>query len=67
MDKGVPIFLKDTNPEVNVIAWLEFKFAYYNVVVHHVSHSAMGDSALKEKKNMENQIFCSEICQSAFL
>ena len=30
-DKGVHIFLKSISPKVNVIAWLEFKFAHHHI------------------------------------
>ena len=37
-NKGVHIFPKDTNPKVNIIAWMEFEPAYYDAAVQHISH-----------------------------
>ena len=31
---------------MNVLAWLEFELAYYNVAVQYVSHYAMGTPVL---------------------
>ena len=33
---------------MNVIVWLEFKFAYYDVAVQHVSYYAMGTLPLAQ-------------------
>ena len=41
-DKGVHTFPKGICPKVNVIAWLEFEFAYYDVAVQHDSYYSMG-------------------------
>ena len=30
------------SPKVNVIAWLEFELAYYDIAIEHVSHYATG-------------------------
>ena len=30
-DKGIHIFPKSISPKVNIIAWLEFELAYYDV------------------------------------
>ena len=39
-DKGVYIFPKGISPKENIIAWLGFELAYYNVIVQHISHCA---------------------------
>ena len=40
---GTPyIFPKEISSKVNIIAWLEFELAYYDVVVQHVNHYNMG-------------------------
>ena len=44
MNKKVYSFLKDVSPKVNIVAWLEFELAYYNVSLQHVNHYAMGTS-----------------------
>ena len=31
---GIELSFSQTIGEVNIIVWLEFKFAYYNVAVH---------------------------------
>ena len=38
--KRVHTFSKGISPKVNVVAWLEFELAYYDVVVWNVSHYA---------------------------
>ena len=38
----VHAFLKGISPKTNVIAQLEFKLAYDNRTVQHISHSSMG-------------------------
>ena len=35
---------KGISPKVNIIAWLEFKFTYYDVAVHYNSHCGMGST-----------------------
>ena len=40
MINGVYTFPKGISPKVNVIAWLEFELAYYDVKVQHVNHYA---------------------------
>ena len=42
-DKGVYAFPKSINPKVNVIAWLEFELAYYDVTVQHFNHYTTGN------------------------
>ena len=37
-NKGVHTFPKGICPKVNVIAWLEFKLAYYDSAVHRFNH-----------------------------
>ena len=37
-DKGVHTFPENISPKVNIIMQLEFKLAYFNVAVQHVSH-----------------------------
>ena len=39
-NKGAHTFPKDIILKVNVIVWLEFEFAYYNVAVQHVNYYA---------------------------
>ena len=48
--KVIHTFLKDISPKANIIAWLEFKFAYHDVTVQHISHKTMVTSHLKKKK-----------------
>ena len=38
MNEGVYIFPKSISPKVKIIAQLEFKFTYYNVIVQLFSH-----------------------------
>ena len=45
--KKVYTFPKSINSKVNVIVHLEFEFAYFEAVVQHVSHCAMGISQNK--------------------
>ena len=45
-DKSVPTFLKCINLKVNIIVWLEFEMAYYDVTVQHISHCATGTTLL---------------------
>ena len=40
-DKKVHAFPQSISSEVNIIVQLEFKLAYYNVEVQHISHYAM--------------------------
>ena len=44
-DKGVHAFLKGISPKVNVIALLEFKLAYFEARVQHLSHYTIGTPA----------------------
>ena len=44
MRENVYTFLKGISLKVNVIAWQEFKFIYYDVAVQHVSYYAMETS-----------------------
>ena len=39
-DKDVHAFSKDIIQKLNVIEWLAFKFAYYNVVVQYIDKIA---------------------------
>ena len=39
-DKGVHTFPKGICPKVNVTAWLEYEFAYYDSPVHRFNHYA---------------------------
>ena len=38
MDKGGHIFPKDTNPKENIIVWIEFELAFYDVKIQYISH-----------------------------
>ena len=44
VNKGVDIFPKSKNPKVNLIAWLEFELAWYNVSGLYISHYVMRTS-----------------------
>ena len=45
---------------MNVVAWLEFKLAYYNIAVQHVSHYATG-TALRFYKDLKQSEECVRI------
>ena len=39
-DMGFHIFSEDFSPKVNLIAWLEIKLTYSDIIVQHFSHNA---------------------------
>ena len=41
MDKRLHAFPKGISPKMNVIAPLEFEFAYYDIAVQLVNHNAL--------------------------
>ena len=43
------------SPKVNIIAWLESEFAYFEGAVHHFNHYAMGDSTGRNDKNCRHK------------
>ena len=53
-DKGIHIFPKGICPKVNIIAWLEFKLAYFETTVQHFSHYAMGTFQLQCLRSQMN-------------
>ena len=46
------------SPKVNIIAWLEFELAYYNVAVQHISHYIISTASLKNTKT--NKKICMD-------
>ena len=58
-DKEVHIFPKGISPKGNIIAWLEFELAFYDVEDQHVSHFTVEsplklfvfDVTVRKKKN----------------
>ena len=56
-NKGVHIFPKGIIPKVNVIAWLGFEIAYYDVTVLYVSHYATMSKYTNSLGNEKRQFF----------
>ena len=50
-DKRVHTIPKGISPKVNVIAWLGFKLAYYDVAVQNVGHYIIGILTLYKWQN----------------
>ena len=61
-DKDVHTFSKGICPKVNVIAWLEFKIACYDVAVQHISDYAMRPTWSKVMKKFKILVHFKPLC-----